>query len=254
MISIVMSYKNRLSQLERTLDSIKKSIIKDYEIIIVDDGSDEESRLENLKFDKLNIIRIEPEEKTWINPCVTYNMGIKQSTGDIVVIQNPECFHMGDVLDYVKRNIRDDNYISFAAYSLDKFHSQNCFDAVFCLTPSEFKEQIANQSPYTGEGSNCWYNHHQFSPKGYHFCSAITKNNLNKLGGFDERYAHGIGFDDDDLVLRVARLPLSISIPEDPIVIHQWHYTDHFKYHENVGDLYNVNATLFQSKISGNFI
>ena len=48
-ISIVMSYHNRKSQLLTTLKTIKKSKHPNYEIIIVDDGSDEDHRIENLQ-------------------------------------------------------------------------------------------------------------------------------------------------------------------------------------------------------------
>ena len=32
--------------------------------------------------------------------------------------------------------------------------------------------------PYKVEGDNGWYNHSTIRNKGYHFCSAITKENL----------------------------------------------------------------------------
>ena len=38
MISIAMGYRNRKQLLIRTLDSMRKSEIKDYEVVIVDDS------------------------------------------------------------------------------------------------------------------------------------------------------------------------------------------------------------------------
>lgn len=46
-----------------------------------------------------------------------------------------------------------------------------------------------NNVGYIGDGLDCWYNHSVTNPKGYHFCSAITRKNLYDLGGFDERFA-----------------------------------------------------------------
>ena len=49
MISIAMAYKNRRSQLIKTLESIESQSHKDVEVIIVDDGSDEEHKITDLK-------------------------------------------------------------------------------------------------------------------------------------------------------------------------------------------------------------
>ena len=44
-----------------------------------------------------------------------------------------------------------------------------------------------------------------------------------KLNGYDERYATGFCYGDDDLVMRIKRLGLKIEIPTYPFVLHQWH-------------------------------
>jgi glycosyltransferase involved in cell wall biosynthesis len=250
MISLVMSYKNRLIQLKRTLDSIKTTCNNNYEIIIVDDGSDSNNRLENIAEEyNFKLIRLEPENKTWVNPCVTYNIGFKHAQGDKIIIQNPECYHVGDIINFVQRYCTDENYISFATFSIDKFLTENCFDVIKNMSVKELNEQITNSSNYEGEGKNCWYNHLQYAPKAFHFCASITRKNLDILNGFDEIYSQGIGFDDDDLVLRISRLPLKIHIPDDPMVIHQWHYNEHFKDHQSVEKLFNKNAEIFRQRL-----
>ena len=44
-----------------------------------------------------------------------------------------------------------------------------------------------------------------------------------KLNGFDERYATGIAYDDDELIARIKMLGLTTIITEDVSVIHQYH-------------------------------
>lgn len=60
-ISIVTAYHNRKQLFYNTLKSISKSSVKDIEVIVVDDGSNEEHRLEDLtqEFPYLKIIRLE---------------------------------------------------------------------------------------------------------------------------------------------------------------------------------------------------
>ena len=100
--SIVMAYHNRKPLLLHTLRSIAASTQAKYtEVIIVDDGSSDDHRLEDIVDDYpfvIKLIRQETEDKWYINPCIPFNLGIKEATGDIIVIQNPECFHLGDVL------------------------------------------------------------------------------------------------------------------------------------------------------------
>jgi glycosyltransferase involved in cell wall biosynthesis len=219
MISIVTAYYNRKDLFIKTLESIENSTIKDYEIIVVDDNSSEEHRLEDLteKYPKLKIIRINPEEKKWINPCMNFNIGFKEAKGDIVILQNPECKHNGDILNYASKIVKG-QYFSFACYSLDRES-----------TYSEKDFQIVDRS-VTSDGDLAWYNHSKYRPKAYHFCSVITKDDLNVLGGFDERYGDGIAYDDDEFLYRVRKIGLQVSIVDYPFVVHQWHQSVNYSH------------------------
>lgn len=198
-ISIVMAYYNRKIQLYNTLKSIAKTKHDSFEVILIDDYSKEEERVEDLmlEFPFLKVVRVTKEEKTYTCSCMAYNRGIAISDGEIIVLQNPECEHVGDVLLYVENNLTDSNFLSFS-----------------CFAP-DYKE---NKS---------WYNHPIYRPVYYHFCSAITKRNMNELGGFDERFAQGLAYDDDEFVQRVSRLCLKKDIPVNPYVIHQPHSKDY---------------------------
>lgn len=228
-ISIVTAYYNRKKIFNTTLLSISKQIENhrlDIEVIAVDDGSDEDERLEDLanKYPFLKIIRLEKEDKWYSNSCIPFNIGFKEAKGDIIILQNPECTHYGDVLKYALENITDENYISFACFSLGIESTNNI--EVF-LNDSEKLNGLMqkNSVGYIGDGLDCWYNHSVINPKGYHFCAAITKENLYDLGGFDERFAKGIAFDDNEFLYRVNLKGLDIQIVEDAIVLHQNHYS-----------------------------
>ena len=70
---------------------------------------------------------------------------------------------------------------------------------------------------------------------------------MDKLNGFDERYANGIGFDDDEFVHRVKLLGLTTNIHDKPFAIHQWHYSENnfFAKSHNVGEALRRNQSLF---------
>lgn len=232
-ISIVTAYYNRKNLLYTTLKSIEKSKHKDdVEIIIVDDASKENERIEDFKNKfKLNIkiIRIEPSEKTWINPCIPFNIGFKNATGDIVIIQNPECLHMGDIIDYTLNNMEENTYLNFACYSVDgelnkKINNLDYSNPSVLVKINLLLNPMVNRA-VTRDGETAWYNHSVYRPHMLHFCSAILKTDLDKLGGFDERYAHGIAYDDNEFLARIKRMNMNIKIVDSPFVIHQYHGT-----------------------------
>jgi glycosyltransferase involved in cell wall biosynthesis len=219
-ISIVTSYFNRKELLISTLKSIKKTNHKNFEFIIVDDASNEENRIEDLveEFPFVKVFRIEPENKWYVNPCVPFNFGFSKATGDIVIIQNPECFHTSDILTYVDQNLKEEDYYVFGCYSLSDETTKKLL-----IDPDHHKSINFQQRCATFNGDDAWYNHSFHRPVGYHFTSAIYKTKLTDLGGFDERFAYGHGFDDDELLHRIKKI-CNFKIVDNPLVLHQHHY------------------------------
>lgn len=216
MISVVMGYYNRLGLLRRSLSSFNSSV--NHEIIIVDDFSAPEHSLDNIRaeFPRLNIRVIKMallmKKKNYCNPCVPYNVGFQHASGDKIVIQNPECFHVGDVLGTVQEYLTDDIYINFNCYA------GTAEDSIRL----DKREEVTRVNGPMGR-SECWYNHSEFNPTGYHFCNAITRNSLKELNGFDERFSMGLEYDDNELVHRIKKLGLRFNWVSDPYVIHQYH-------------------------------
>lgn len=228
-ISIVTAYYNRKRLFLRTLESIQRQITDfklEVELIVVDDGSTTDQRLEDVveRFPFMNIVRLEPENKWYRNSCVPFNCGFEYATGELVVIQNPECFHYGNILEFVNINGQKGKYLSFACFSLDKNTTDT--ESLF-YDPLNLKQLIKTHDRVVQhDGDLGWYNHSIHRPAAYHFCSAIHRDDLFALGGFDERYARGIGFDDDEFVHRIKSKPLEIQFADQEIVLHQNHYLD----------------------------
>ena len=214
MISIVMAYYNRLPQLRYTLKTIEKSASKNFEIVIVDDYSSEEHSIDtiSLEFKSLNfkIIKMQNinSKKTYVGPSIPYNVGFRESQGDKIIIQNPECCHMGDVIDYTDNNLSDDLYLSFHCFASGK---------------RELNDLYSNNYLDVTTSAGRWYNHSVHRPASYHFTTAITRKNLIELNGFDEKYAVGFNYDDDEFIQRIKKKKLKIEFVDDPWTIHQYH-------------------------------
>jgi len=208
---------------------------KDFFVVIVDDGSPDELILPWFPFD-IKIVRIK-DSKTWKNASVPFNIGFGHAllkNPDIILNQNAECVHMGNILEYAK-TVTDENYISFPCYSQGK---------------GEEPGSVMNHKCATFEGESAWYNHPFHNPRYYHFCSAITTKNLIKLNGFDERFADGFAYDDDYFVHQIRTLGLRIDLPEQPHVVHQWHYSNYSQ--PNGGELCSINENIYQRLVKEN--
>lgn len=229
-ISIVTSYFNRKNLLINTLKSISKTNHKNFEFIIVDDASSEEHRIEDLAndFPFIKVVRVDPENKWYSNPCVPFNIGFKHAQGDIIIIQNPECFHTSDIISFVESNLTGNDYFAFGCYSLSEEKTKKLLE-----NPDSHKDMVFDGGCARFNGDDAWYNHSVHRAVGYHFTSAIHRSKIEELGGFDERFAHGNGFDDDEFLHRVKKI-CKFKIVDNPLVLHQHHYNMNYTTNTNL--------------------
>lgn len=208
-ITVVMTYLNRPESLKWTLESLKHSAVKDFNVIIVDDNSTEDIILPDLPYE-VRVIKFTKEPWVHIYTGVV-NMGLFYAMDyepDIIILQHSECCHHGDVLSYAKK-ITDETYISFGCYALGEAETPDTVEVI--------------NRPCTPDGQRSWYNHPVIRPVGYNFCSAITAKNLVRLNGFDERFKDGVAYEDNYFLHQIAMLGLKVEITADPIVFHQYH-------------------------------
>jgi glycosyltransferase involved in cell wall biosynthesis len=232
--AIVMTYFNRQPQLMRTLESFSQYNPADFFVVVVDDGSEEDIRLpENMPFE---VVIIKMKDKRWTQGDPAYNAGFYYAlkrNPDIVIIQNAECAHHGDILRFARENVTDNNYIAFGCYSAGK---------------DEYPVPVFHNKGADFDGESAWYCHPVHRPKPYHFCAALTASNLKRLNGFDERFSFGAGYDDDYFLHQIFCLGLEVYITTDPIVIHQWHQHNPYTGGDEA-ELVRKNHLLFQSLI-----
>lgn len=231
-ISVVMTHKNRPELLFLTLVSIAQSKSKNLEVIIVDDNSDADrlpTFLKCVKFPFLiKYLPLHNPHTVTKNPSKGYNYGFEHVNGDIVLIQNSECMHLGDIITYVNNNFNYDNYLSFPCYSSNNKKLNNyIFENLSKLTIDNI-EQVTHTMNIEESVNNytLWYQHPVILDKNYHFCAAISLNYLKILNGFGPLYYDGIAFDDDDFVTGIKNLKLNIvSVKTSSLVgvVHQHH-------------------------------
>jgi glycosyltransferase involved in cell wall biosynthesis len=234
-IVIVLTYYDRQFQLQRTLRSFCKTAHDDFEVIIIDDSSPDSPDIGIHNF-PIEVYRT--KNKNWIDGSPAYNLGFihaLEKNPDVIIIQNAESYHYGDVISYAT-TVTNETYISFGCYNLSR---------EWTFKEHDLSWIVANFSnPAVNNEQNAWLNHKTIRPMGYHWCSAITAENLRKLNGFDERFTDGYCFEDDELLARIRILGLKIEVTDSPFVVHQWHNRSYVPV--NWQELYNLNQRRYE--------
>lgn len=208
-LSIVIPYYDRRALLINVLKSIRP--LDDMEVIIVDDGSfvQVDDIIDDYDFE-IKILKLERKTR-WRGPTVAYNVGFREADGDVIMINSSECVHIGDITGYVAKNFKPDDYIAFSALM--------------------GVENMDIDDIEKAESKGAWWGVHSTIKNLIPYCGVISKANMNKLCGYDMRFAGGIGWDDYDFTHRVKNLGLNTSIVDSPFVLHQYHeptkYTDY---------------------------
>lgn len=236
--SILMPYY-RKSMLHNTFVSFLHHYNgrEDYEVIIIEDHKnisekeEHEALLDIVSYFSLqiNIKHIETNFKDCHAPCRLFNMGAKKASGDFLVLTNPECFHLTNVLE---------------GFDLELSKNPNMYVIAACVNASyngivdkfeDFKYKMIT-----------WYQHSKHRNRKLHFCSVISKKLYDKIGGFDERYASGFGREDLDFFRTIVTSNIIFVTKDDIIVVHMRH-----KEIPNMHKLWNINRRYYANKWRG---
>ena len=213
--SFLIPYYDRGVQFENTLHSYKKLYghRSDWEVVVVEDVKC--ARDKNMHHDLVtkilasgvNVSLVQAISET-PNPCSRFNQAAEEANGWIFILTNPECYHVTDVL---------------AVFDEEFNYKKRPYVIAACESVQNFKRN--------GKGINykhhMWYHHSELRHTGYHFCTAITKKDFVRVGGFDEDYAHGIAYDDNDFRDVVFASGMEIIYRDDALVLHQKHARHH---------------------------
>ena len=260
-VSIILPYYNRKELLRTSLQSFQKWYASDrhrLEIVIVDDGSAPDQQLDDLvagfqvPLDIL-LVKLPPKQSlVEVNPCYPYNVGVRASSGDIIVLSSPETFHTASIFAMTNDfdRLENDTYLLFSVFCCTNQALTNeivardfeigdrapFFDGLGAKGRASFNN--ANGSWYVCSLQNSplkkslilfhRYLHSRYRETKLNFLSALTRQTYSAIGGFDERYRNGTGFDDNDFLERLSTKLRATYYYDEMFAIH----VDHSVVHE----------------------
>jgi len=198
-----MPYYNRSDQLYNTFVSFKHhySNRSDYEIILIEDTKNDDDLHEvvNLFNNFFSIYIFSGDDKP--NPSTAFNMAAEKATGEFLIITNPECFHLTNILKTLD-SINLQFYIVCACQHIKRIKRINSM--------AELKYEPIK-----------WYQHSIKNPRQFHFCSAINRSSYLKIGGFDERFSKGVAYDDAVFLNNILKNNIKVIQKDNAVVLHQ---------------------------------
>ena len=212
--SFITTVRDRQERLDRCLHSILWQQFKDYEVVVVDYGSELPVQVPQ------GITLIRWEADTW-NESIAKNIGIANADGERLFLVNCD-------------NVIASGLLGIIDSLLEKDSKQHVYWQRFDLSPRGLPiiqglgwEQIENcfkidiSSEWIQQGLGEW---HPLSA--YGDLIAVEKEPVMALGGFDERMT-GWGYYDIDLKIRLDALGYHTHWGKGFKLIHHYHKTLH---------------------------
>jgi len=209
--SIILPYYNRPS-IQFTLTSFHHHYAdrNDYEVIILEDSKTDPIYKKLLQDfidlwkDKINISYHFYNNPAWIQTKVM-NGGALLAKGKFIILTSSECMHYTNILKGLDEEFDQDE---------NKYVICSCMN----INPIENFEPSMENVVSTG-----WLQHSEFGNRQFHFCSSISRDNFHGMGGFDEQYAKGVWYDDDDFIKKIKQVKFPIVPRDDLIAAHIAH-------------------------------
>lgn len=202
MISLILPYWSRQCAADAALASLAAAYATvDMEVVVVDDGSPVAYRAPEGMPWPVRVVRL-PEKAGPLNPCVPINTGAITARGDVLAISSVEMLHENPVLPAMHDEL--------TALGRQGYVLAACWEPI--------QQRWHAHSSLSGrhvEGIRmpAWSN--------YHFLGMLRRELWEQIGGMDEDYRDGAGYDDPDLVLRLARAGVRARIRDDLVITHQ---------------------------------
>ena len=230
--SFIVSTFNRTELLRKNLTRLCMLTIPD-EIVIVDDGSDDPEALKSMLrgFAELKgrIKYIRYENPHWDSCSVPKNIGLKHSTGDILIYSEPELVFIDDpiikaqeIFETVKDKYIRQEWVYFGKRDV-VVPDEELSDPMAYLEKFGYNEWMPGTDDVHG-GAVTYTKARMVSP----WTIIVSRKHLEAVNGWDEKMSFhkgggGWGFDDIDLISRLRESGVGEHEAIGLSVIHMWH-------------------------------
>lgn len=252
LLSYIVPHRNRVGLFRRNLESLAAQTDAEFEIVVVDNSDSnhlvilretiQEFRTKGLS---IRAFTVDPTKCKYshapqqyggnYNPAVSINVGVKQARGDVIVLTSPEVINAKTNVALIKKGF-EEGKSRFLLGWIEERVSSLIPDLKDGIEADEIKRICSAQ----GHGAKCRPGH--WKPINY-FIGSMLKKDFISIGGIDERYMIGIGFEDDCFAQRCDEAGFPAELYTDVAGVHLSHPRSY------QGNLWtNPNAAIFKNK------
>jgi glycosyltransferase involved in cell wall biosynthesis len=234
-IAVIVTTYNRPDALKAVLEGYLSQNDKDFELLIADDGSAEETRQLIAGYQEkcsLKIKHVWQEDKGFRAGKIR-NMAIAGTGADYIIFSDGDCIPLPDFIGHHRRLAEKNWFVAGSRVLLSERLTNQILKE---QTPvhqwklndwfaARFKKDINRLSPLLSLPLGNLLRKVAFNKwKGVMTCNlAVWRQDLIKINGFDEAYS-GWGLEDSDIVIRLIRSKAyRKSARFLPPVFHLWH-------------------------------
>jgi glycosyltransferase involved in cell wall biosynthesis len=238
-VSIICATRSRAHTLERALQSIIRQTFEDYEVLVLDDGSDDATFVEYDRIwksldERFTVHRIRPAGARGGGPSQARNHGIRLAKGTFVAFLDDDDWWVSD------------DYLAVAVEALQRAHADYFFanmqgvrnaDVVIADwypdSPNLIRGDVVSDSPRVYDVPLEVFvqvmQHHFVHPDN----SIVRRDLLVNVGGFFERVIFG---EDYDLMMRIADVAGKILYRPDVVAMYRLPVADSSSSTESMHD------------------
>jgi len=206
-ISVIIPTYNRKNVLKHTILSLINQGLKEYEVIVCDDGSDDGTFEMMQDLNKQNLpftLVYRRQNKIGFRAAAARNMGIKAAKGKVVIFIDQDVILEPNVLSLFREIKNGTVYIGLKRLMTLDFYESKITDDVVKSNFDVFKEvTFSIKSTVSSLG-------------------VITKEDLDKVGGFDEDFT-SYGLEDTEFTERLQDIKISCVFDSRLVGFHVEH-------------------------------
>lgn len=211
--SIIITVYNRSYLLRKALLSLQNQSVKPDELILSDDGSDEDiiSDIKEIVKDFEFPVKFVKQANKGFRLAKCRNNGVRSSTGDFLIFIDQDIIHTKNLLQTFISNQKDKRFLTSTRVYLSKEQSEKITEEKIVednyahIIEENQREELGKQY----RKDKIYYYLHKLrlkdKPSLRGFYHAINREDFIAINGYDEKYI-GWGNEDDDICRRLYKI------------------------------------------------
>lgn len=227
--SFVMAIFNRAELLNTTMHGYRRYAYshEGVELVVADYGSTDNVKLvlEEARgvFKRIRYLRLDraksaiPIHPEFNNPSVALNVGARVAEGGLLVFSPPECYPLADNL-HAARSIMEGGRRKVSLLGRGLKSGRAMSERMGCgkwlpTSESDLSDRRGDKEVRVSSSMKAFVS----------YFLAVRKQDHERLNGFDEEYARGLGAEDNDYMCRLRNAGAPHIWSDRCVVVHQWH-------------------------------